>query len=65
VACAEVGDFDRAVEYQKKALSFPEYEKRYRAEARRRLDLFAGKKPYRDPDLAPRKVAPPPRDVKP
>ena len=64
-AHAEVGDFDEAVEYQKKALTFPEYEKRYGAEARPRLDLYAGKKPYRDPALVPRMVAPPPPEVKP
>jgi len=60
VAYAEAGDFDQAVEYTKKALSFPEYEKRFGTVARRRLDLFARKLPYRDPDLAPRGVGPPP-----
>jgi tetratricopeptide (TPR) repeat protein len=61
VACAEVGDFDRAAAYQKRALTYPAYERAYGAEARRRLDLYARKKPYRDPDLVVREVAPPPR----
>ncbi|HET6573566.1 MAG TPA: tetratricopeptide repeat protein [Fimbriiglobus sp.] len=60
-AYAEAGDFDKAMEYQKKALSFPDFEKKYEAEARRRLDLYAKKTPYRDPAYARREVAPPPR----
>jgi tetratricopeptide (TPR) repeat protein len=64
MAYAEAGDFDKAVEYQKKALSFPEFEKRDGADGRQRLELYAQKKPYRDPALAPRERAPPPREVK-
>jgi Flp pilus assembly protein TadD len=63
-AYAEVGDFDKAVEYQKKALSFPTFPKAEEAGGRARLDLYANKRPYRDPALAPREVAPPPREVK-
>jgi hypothetical protein len=63
-ACAEAGDFDKAIEYQKMALGFPEFEKRAGASARAKLELFAEKKPYRDPSLAPRTFAPPPRAVK-
>jgi tetratricopeptide (TPR) repeat protein len=58
-AYAESGDFDQALEYQNKALAFPAYEGRFGAEARQRLELYAQKKPYRDPTLAPREPAPP------
>jgi hypothetical protein len=63
-AYAEAGDFDKAVVYQRKALSFPAFEKQHGKGCRERLALYARKKPYRDPDLALRKVAPP-REVKP
>ena len=62
-AYAEAGDFDKAVEYQKKALTFPAYEKQYGAQMRKRLDLYTHRKPYRDPALIRREVAPPPRAV--
>jgi eukaryotic-like serine/threonine-protein kinase len=64
-AYAEAGDFDRAVEFQKKALAFPAVEKEPGKVGRERLALYERKKPYRDPSLTPREVAPPPREVKP
>jgi tetratricopeptide (TPR) repeat protein len=64
VACAEVGDFDRAIEYQKKALTDPELEKSHGADIRERLQLFAQRKPYRDPVFEPRELGPPPREIK-
>jgi Flp pilus assembly protein TadD len=66
-AYAEAGDFDRAVEHQKKALSFPAFEKANGTKARQRLDLYARKAPYRDPALADRpagQTAPPARPTK-
>jgi Flp pilus assembly protein TadD len=62
VACAEVGDFAKAAEYQNKALSFPAYEKKHGKAARERLQLYAQKKPYRDPDWIAREPIPPRAD---
>jgi tetratricopeptide (TPR) repeat protein len=63
-AYAEVGDFDKAVEYQKKALALPANEGQAGAKAREKLELYTHKKPYRDPTLARREFVPPPREVK-
>jgi serine/threonine protein kinase len=60
VAHAEAGDFDKAVEYQEKALAcdFPEYQKMHGAGARQRLDLYRRKMPYRDPALLAKQPSP-------
>ena len=68
-AYAEVGEFYKAVEYQKKALavSNPSWEKGEGKDAHKRLELYTQKKPYRDPALASSKhheVAPPSRNPK-
>jgi len=62
-ACAEAGEFDRAVEYQKKALSSDEYVKRNGETGREKLALYERKKPYRDPAFVPRERGPRPREV--
>jgi hypothetical protein len=59
-----VGGFGKAIEYQNKALADPYFEKRDGTAARARLALYKQKKPYRDPALAIRTIAPPPRAVK-
>jgi hypothetical protein len=54
-AYAEAGDFDKAVEFQRKALSFPDFQKADGKGGRERLDLYERKMPYRDPALTPMK----------
>jgi serine/threonine protein kinase/Tfp pilus assembly protein PilF len=64
-AHAEAGDFDWAVKFQKDALSFPAFAEQVGKAGQERLQLYAQKKPYRDPAFAPRAVAPPPGEGKP
>ena len=47
-ALAEAGEFDKAVETQQKALDDPEFMRDEAAAARKRLELYRQKKPYRD-----------------
>jgi serine/threonine-protein kinase len=61
VSYAEVGEFEKAIETEKKALALPNTEKQYGPEFREHLAHYEKKKPYRDPDLALRELAPPPR----
>jgi tetratricopeptide (TPR) repeat protein len=64
-AYAEDGDFDKAVECQKKALDLvPRVRKQTLAEYRQRLALYERRQPYRDPRYAAREVLPPPREDK-
>jgi tetratricopeptide (TPR) repeat protein len=56
-AYAAAGDFGRAVEYQKKALSFSDFEKEDGKGGRDRLRLYMQRKPYRQ--YRPRWVAQP------
>ncbi len=62
-ACAEAGQYDRAIEYERQALSFPDFKKESGPEARARLALYRKKQPYRDPDFHRPPPAPPPRAV--
>jgi tetratricopeptide (TPR) repeat protein len=65
VAYAEFGDFDKAIEFQKQALAFPDFEKEHGTRARKQLALYEEKKPYRDPALSRKPpLAPPPREMK-
>ena len=48
VAYAEVGDFDQAIKFENQALQFPEWEKKQGDGARKRLELYKEKKPYRE-----------------
>ena len=47
-AYAETGDFDKAVQTQQKAFDDPEFMKDDGAAARKRLELYRSKKPFRD-----------------
>ena len=63
-AHAEAGDFDKAIEFQNRALaSSPDVPKAGLA-ARERLAQYERKRPYRDWVFFPRETGPPPRVVK-
>jgi tetratricopeptide (TPR) repeat protein len=48
VAYGEVGEFEQAIRWQKKALEDPGYEKEDGDEARKKLVLFAKRQPFRE-----------------
>ena len=52
-AHAEAGEFGKAVEYQKKSLASPAFEKADGRGGRGRLLLYERKMAYRDPDVVP------------
>jgi tetratricopeptide (TPR) repeat protein len=64
-AHAEIGDFDRALEFEQRALASPAFEKADGKGGRERLALYQQQKKYRDPGLMPREAGPPPREVTP
>jgi Tfp pilus assembly protein PilF len=63
-AHAAAGDFDRAVEYQQKALSVPGYARQMGPSVRDRVDLYRRKMPYYDPELFRYERGPAPRVIK-
>lgn len=48
-AYAEAGNFDEAIKWENKALSFPEFAKSNGDQARKRLQLYTERKPYHEP----------------
>ena len=63
IAWAAVGEFDKAAEYQLRALTDPEFEKQLGKDGRERLELYRQKKAYYDLAFYPHEQAPPPRVV--
>jgi tetratricopeptide (TPR) repeat protein len=63
IAWAAVGDFAKAIEYQRKALADPGFEKQRGKEGRDRLELYRQRKAYYDLAFYPHETAPPPRVV--
>jgi hypothetical protein len=47
-AHADVGEFDKAVEYQKKAMENPGYASQSGKAAQERLSLYQDREPYRE-----------------
>jgi tetratricopeptide (TPR) repeat protein len=47
-ACAEAGDFEAAIKWQKKTMDFPEFEKKNGKFSRQRIKFFEEKTPLRD-----------------
>lgn len=64
-AYAETGEYDKAVEYQGRAVASPGLEPNAAKGMRERLQLYEWKQPYREPTPARREVAPVPRETKP
>jgi tetratricopeptide (TPR) repeat protein len=58
-AHAEAGDFAKALEHQREALDFPAFVEADGEGGRRRLELYAGQKAFRDPAFIPREGDPP------
>jgi tetratricopeptide (TPR) repeat protein len=49
VAYAEAGDFESAINFENRALQYPKWAEREGDGARKRLELYKEKKPYREP----------------
>jgi Flp pilus assembly protein TadD len=60
-AYAEVGEFEKAVAYQERALALSNSDEQVRAELSKHKSLYERKQPCREPTLDRRELAPPPR----